>query len=196
VPLLERMIRCAIHHQDEPSKSKLFSEKKFDVASGELRELDRDDLVHTLFYTLRQVGPDQSIKIILDYADQVQAGRLAAPGQQTINFLLDHKLKYGALDKVAEYQPDVPLDEKEFKSALSDARGGLLTKKTTRIAAMVILGQSRRPEAVTVLLDGLGDKDSMISSAAHTALAQFLHPVPSEKKFAEFLDVFLIVRAF
>lgn len=190
VPLLETMIRCAMHHQDDPRKSKIYDEKKMDVSSGELRDLDRDDLVHTLFYTLHKVDPDQSVKVILDYADQIQAGRLASPGQQTTNFLVDHKLKHGHLDKVAEYRPDTGVDEKEFKGAISEARGGLLTKKATRIAAMVTLGQSRRPEAVPVLLDGLGDKDPMVSSAAHTALAQFLHPVPPEKQFCEFLDAF------
>lgn len=189
IPLLEMMIRCAMLYQEETGpQAKLFEEKMVDAATGKLRDLDRDDLVHTLFYTLHRIGGEQGIKIILEYADQIQVGRLTTPGPQTLNFLVDIKLKHGRLDKATQLAQTAEMGEKELKGLLSDARGGLLTKKMTRIAAMAALGQARRPEAVGILLEALGDKDPIIATAAHTAMAQFMRPVPSEKLFCEFLD--------
>lgn len=191
--LLETMIRVAFFHQDGAKQSKLLEEKIIDPATGQARPLDRDDLVHTLLYTLDKIGGDSGVKIVLDYADQVQAGRLTAPGTQTINFLVDLKLKHGRLaGPAAAPEPPAPaVDEKELKKALAEARGGLLTKKATRIAALATLGQMRQPESTGVLLEALGDKDVMISSAAHTALAQFLQPLPGETGYAAFLDALL-----
>ena len=74
------------------------------------------------------------------------------------------------------------------KQLLTQTRGGLLTRKSTQIAAIAQLGQIKRIEGVGVLVDMLGDKDSLVASAAHTALAQFLSPVPAEKPYCEFLD--------
>jgi hypothetical protein len=56
---------------------------------------------------------------------------------------------------------------------------------------MAALGQARRAEGVGVLLEGLGDKDAMIASAAHTALAQYMRPLPNETDFSDFFGAVL-----
>jgi hypothetical protein len=187
------MLRCALLYQVDPHKSKLFEEKVVDAASGEVRQLDRDDLVHTLLYTVYKIGGEKGQALVLDTADQLQAGRLESPGPQTLAFLTDMKMRHGTIGQVKHYErsADMEMDEKALKNALADARGGLLTKKSTRIAAMAALGQARRAKGARVLLDALGDKDAMIASAAHTALAQFMRPLPIETDFSEFFGALL-----
>ena len=193
LPLLEDMLRCALLHQEDPGKSQRFEETVVDAASGEIRPLDRDDLVHTLLYTVYKIGGEKGQALVLDYADQIQAGRLESPGKETLAFLTDIKMRHGKIGQVMHYErpADMEMDHKALKNALADARGGMLTKKSTRIAAMAALGQARRAEGTLVLLEGLGDKDAMIASAAHTALAQFMRPLPKETDFSEFFGALL-----
>ena len=134
------------------------------------------------------MGGTEGIKAILDYAEQVQGGRLQAPGPQTVNMLVDFMMKHDQLKKERAATQAAVVDEKALKQALAVARGGLLTRKATRIAAIVKLGNFRRMEAIAVLLEAFGDKDPMVAAAVSTALAEFLRPLPNEKAYAEVLD--------
>lgn len=191
VPVLETMLRTAFLQPDDAPQSKLLEEKRVDAVTGETRGLDRDDVIHTILFALGKVGGEAGLKVILECVDQVQAGRLQPPGQQTINFLVDVAMKYTERAKRMAAAQAAEVDEKTLKQALSQARGGLLVRKATQIAAIAQLGQLRRLEGVPVLFDVLGEKDHMLASAAHTALAQFLSPLPGEKGYGEFLDSLL-----
>ena len=81
VPLLEQMLRTAFLFDEDANRSSLLEEKTVDAASGEVRPLERDELIHGLLYTLKKIGGNAGIKVILDYADQVQGGRLQPPGR-------------------------------------------------------------------------------------------------------------------
>lgn len=191
VPVLETMLRTAFLQPDDVPQSKLLEERTIDAASGQTRGLDRDDVVHTILFTLGKVGGEAGLRVILECVDQVQAGRLQPPGQQTINFLVDVAMKYTERAKRQAAAQAAEVDEKALKQALSQARGGLLVRKNTQIAAIAQLGQLRRVDGVPVLFDLLGEKDHLLASAAHTALAQFLSPLPGEKAYGEFLDSLL-----
>jgi hypothetical protein len=186
VPLMEAMIQCALMHVEDERRSRLLDEKVRDVATGELQDLDRDDLVHGMFYSILQFGGEPGMRVTLDYADQVQAGRILSPGEKTTGILFDTKMKEGKLGEASRTPEKVELDEKEMKAALADARGGLFGGKAKRIAAMATLGKTRDPQAIDVLVEGLGDKDVMVSCAAHTALGQYMHPLPAENDFCVF----------
>ncbi|OPZ07019.1 MAG: hypothetical protein BWZ08_02132 [candidate division BRC1 bacterium ADurb.BinA292] len=191
VPLLEAMIRTALFHDEAGPRSQVLEEKVLDAASGELVELNRDDLIHTLIYTLLESGGEAGIQAALDLADQMQAGQIRIPGQQTAALLMDTKMKHGGLGRVSRRAEVLELDEKELKHALSEAKGGMLVKKPTQIQALATLGRTRRPEAAEVLLELFGDKDPVIANAAQTALAQFFQPLPEEAEFTRTIEALL-----
>ncbi len=188
--LLGSMVRVAFLHREDPRQAQLMGEKIRDAATDQMRPLDRDDVIHTLLYTIQKIGNQAGTSLLLEFADQVQAGRLESPGTQTNGLLLDVKLKDGSLGEVsrrAEPTPAPAVDEAQWRAALSTANGWLLTPREKRIAAMVLLGQSRRPEAVPVLLRQLGARDRMVASSAHAALAVFLNPLPALSDYEDFL---------
>lgn len=186
--LLEKMIRIALMHQDNGRQSKLLQEQMLDPASGRLRELDRDDLIHTMLHTLYQIGGRDGLNIIMDFADQVQAGRIDMPGPRTSDILVNTKLKHGKMGEATRRAKASKISASELRKLMSEARGGLFSKRPTRISAIARLGQARRPDALKVLLECLADKDPMISNAAQTALAQYFHPLPDEREYNAILD--------
>jgi hypothetical protein len=190
-PFMESMIQCALMHVEDPHRSRLLDEKVRDEATGALRELDRDDLLHGMFYSLLAFGGEPGLRVALDYADQIQAGRIPSPGEKTTTLLFDTKVKQGELGKVTKTARKVEIDDKAFKAALAEARGGIFSRNARRIAAMAALGTTRAPEAVEVLMEGLGDKDPLVASAAHTALGQYMHPLPAEAEFCRFWEAAL-----
>lgn len=190
VPLLESMIRCALLHEED-QRGEMYREKVRDAATGTMNELDRDDLVHTLVHTLIKVGDREGLNVALDLADQMQAGRIPNPGEKTSTILLDTKMEHGEIDEVNRRAERVELDAKEWNQAYSDAGGGLFTSKSKQIAAIAKLGQTRDPDAIEVLLEALGDKDPLVTSAAHTALAQYMHPLPDEEEYTRILNELL-----
>ena len=183
------MIRTALlHNPEEKQTSYLTRERVADAASGEVQELDRDDMIQSLLYSLKQFGGEEGLGIVLDFADQLQAGRLPLPGEKTAQILLDTKIQQGKLGQITRKAEATQVDPEAYEAALRDARGGLLIKKPRQIAAIATLGSARLPDSVGVLTDLLGDKDPMTAGAAHTALACLMHPLPSESEFAAVLD--------
>jgi hypothetical protein len=192
VPLMQTMIQCALTHEDEGQRSRLLDEKVRDAATGQIRDLDRDEMVHGLLYSMMHFGGEDGMQAALEYADQLQAGLVTAPGPKTTALLFDVKLKHGKIGALsARVSAATMVDAKDLRAALADARGGLFSRKGKRIAAMALLGQSRVPEAVPILIEALGDKDVLISSAAHTALGRYMMPPPNETAFRVFWEAVL-----
>jgi hypothetical protein len=191
VSLIDTMIRCALMHDDAEDRNDPFSEKVSDAGTGELQELDRDDVIDTMIRVLVKIGGDEGLICALDIADQMQAGRVRLPGQKTVSFLMDLKIKHGKAGEVTRRAKVVELDEKSFKSAISEARGGLMIRKNKQIAAIAALGSTRRLDGVQVFLEVLNDKDLMITAAAHNALTGYVNPLPDEAEFGHFLDAVL-----
>src|SRR5262249_16753784 len=50
-------------------------------------------------------------------------------------------------------------------------------------------GQMRRPDALPVILECLGDKDPIVTGAAQTALANYMHPLPSSDDYGAMLEI-------
>jgi HEAT repeat protein len=186
--LLSAMARTVLLYREDGRVSYLVKEKTRNAATGQMQDLDRDDLAHTLLHALIEIGGADGTEIVMDLADQVQAGRIVSPGAQTTNLLVETKIRYGRLNEVTRQARAAAIDEKEYAQALADAGGGLLVKKARQIAAMAVLGQARRSEGVRVLIQAFDDKDSMVAGAAHTALGHFMHPLPSETEFSQFLE--------
>jgi hypothetical protein len=192
VPLMQTMIQCALTHEDEEQRSRLLDEKVRDAATGQIRDLDRDELVHGMLYSMMHFGGEDGTQAALEYAEQLQAGLITSPGPKTTALLFDVKLKRGKIGaSSARAAAPSQVDEKTLRAALADARGGLFSRKAKRIAAMALLGRSRAPEAVPVLVEALGDKDVLVSSAAHTALGRFMTPPPTETAFRVFWEAAL-----
>ncbi len=187
VPILESMARIAFNHVEDPRASQMFREKVRDLATDQLVDLDRDDLISTLLYTLLKIGGEGGRRVVLDFTDQVQAGRFESPGPQTTKILLDTKLKHGSLDAVSRRARPVEVDERELKQAMSRAKGGLFTSQKNQIAAIAALGRMRSPESVPVLVAQLGNRSPLVSGAAYSALVAFMHPLPTEAEFDAFM---------
>ncbi|MCE5230237.1 hypothetical protein LLG95_11655 [bacterium] len=187
VPLLESMTRIAITYVEDPKQSQIFREKVRDIATDKLVDLDRDDLVNTHLYTLLKIGGDAGRGVVLDFADQVQAGRIVSPGDSTTKILLDTKLKFGSLHSFSRRAKAVKVDERELRQAMSRAKGGLLTSHKTQIAALATLGRMRQAEAVPVIVGQLANKNQLVAGAAYAALAAYFHPLPGDVEFDEFM---------
>ncbi len=192
LPVLETMIRTSLMHRESEGKDLLLDEKVLDVASGEMRDLDRDDIVHTLIHTVDELGGDRAAALIVGIANQVQSGQIASPGDRTISILAKFKLQGGNLDEVVGAVPERDIvTDKEFDKALGQAKGGLFKKNATQIQALAVLGRAARPEGVPSILRCLGDSESMVANAAETALAQFITPPPPKEQFEPFVMALL-----
>lgn len=184
MPILETMTRTAFIHEDRKDTDKHYKEMVRDPATGEMRELNRDDVLHSLLFAIQKVGGDPGKRVLLGFADQVQAGQLSAPGEHTSSLLVGVKREAGTLGKrEAEVPPDEAIDEKEIEKAVSAARGGLFTSQRGQVAALALLGRARRPDAAGAILAGLHSKDSVVHNAAITALMQMVTPPPSPKQY-------------
>jgi hypothetical protein len=160
-----------------------------DAASGALRLLDRDEIIHGMLVALLRIGGDKGLEMALDWADQLQAGRMVSPGQRTTALLFDTKMREGGgLDKVTRRAEAVELDERELKRLRGQVRGGLFTGLDKRIAAIVRLGQARDPRGIGALLEAMGDKEPRVASSAHLALTQYMIPLPDEREFYGFWE--------
>ncbi|MEN6625846.1 MAG: hypothetical protein ABFD69_06420 [Candidatus Sumerlaeia bacterium] len=186
VPLLEAMARVAIN-QTDANHSQVLREKVRDIATDKLVDLDRDDMINTILYTLLKIGGDAGRGVVLDFADQVQAGRIVSPGPGTTKILLDTKLKFGNLHAASIRAKAAQIDEGEFKHALSHARGGLFTSQKVQISAIATLGRARKPEAVSTLVGLLGNRNPLVAGAAYSAMTAYMHPLPTEVEFDEFM---------
>jgi hypothetical protein len=189
VPMLEGMIRTALLHNEDATPNHL-REQVMDVGSHTPKSLDRDDMIDTMVRALIQIGGEPGRQVALGLADQIQSGRVPNPGGKTSAVLLDFKMKHGGdIQKPAvKAEARVEVSERELKGLIGDAKGGLLTKLPKQIMAIAQLGQTRDPKAVPALMELLGHKEPMVASAAHTALAQFVQPLPGEFDYSEFLD--------
>lgn len=189
VPLLEMMARTAFAHDDRSSTGSLLAEQVGDPASGTSRALTRDDVLHALIYALEKTGGEAGRRVLLQFADQVQAGQVAPPGNEIASILTRVKREAGTLGtiEVAPPEAEAGVTEEEFREALSAARPGLLKKPVKRIPAIAQLGRSRRTDGLHVLLECLGDKDALVFNAAETALTQCVTPPPPPEKFEPFL---------
>lgn len=190
VSLLSDLLRLALLHEDEET-SMVQRETVIDPVTGQTHALDRDDLVHTVLFTLQKIGGEQGAAVVLDCADQVQAGRIPNPGTKTAALLMDAKAQAGAHNSAATQAQAIEVDPEALKKAIDEAHGGFFAKAPRRIAALAKLGQMRQLEAIEVIIECLGDKDAMVAGAAHTALAQYLQPLPSETDFSRLLDSIL-----
>lgn len=191
VPVLEMMIRTTFHRTEDPEANSILKEQVLDPATGQMKDLDRDDILHTLLFTLEKIGGEKGRRMILAYADQVQAGQLPPAGQAASSLLIEAKRRAGTLGK-REEQTDIEPEDmpspEEIKKALSAAKGGLLTKAKDQIFGLATLGRARDPETIPVILRALQAKDKNVYNAAETALIQFVTPPPSPKQFEQIVS--------
>lgn len=189
VPVLEMMTRAALAHSDEDSQGSILQEMIGDPASGSTRPLTRDDVLHSLIFAIDKIGGEPGKVVLLQIADQVQSGQFAAPGAEISSILAGAKREAGTLGKMesAPAPEGEPVSDAEFEEALSAARPGLLKKPAKRIPGIAQLGRARRPEGLKVLLECLGDKDSLVFHAAETALIQCVSPPPPPENYERFL---------
>jgi hypothetical protein len=189
VPLLEMMTRSALAHDDRADKDSILAERVGDPSSGETRPLTRDDVLHSLLFALEKVGGDPGKRVLLQFADQVQSGQFVSPAAESASILTRAKREAGTIG-IMESAPAgevEPVSEAEFQEALSAARPGLLRKPAKRIPAIAQLGRTRKPEGLHVLLECLGDKDTLVFRAAETALIQYVTPPPPPESYERFL---------
>ncbi len=191
-PLLERMIRVSFMGAGETSSDPLYIEKVYDPATAAMKDLEPDDIIHSLMFALDKCGGEGGRRALLGIADQLQAGQLVSPGGETSSFLLDIKRKHGTVGKreVASQEPREVFADEVVERALASAKGGMFSNKIKQIEGISILGRARRPDTVGVLLANLSNKDLMVQRAAETALTQFVSPLPSPKEFEQFVIAF------
>lgn len=189
VPVLERMTRTAFAQDERGDAGSILAEQVGDAASGKARPLTRDDVLHSLIFSLSKTGGEPGKRVLLQIADQVQAGQLPTPGSEISAILAGAKREAGTLGKLeaAPVEDEAAVSEAEFKEALSQARPGLLKKAAKRIPAIAMLGRSRRPEGLHVLIECLGDKEMLVYRAAETALIQYVTPPPAPANYEPFL---------
>lgn len=189
VPLLTRMIRTAFQ-APATTQSYLLKEQSLNSATGQLQELDRDDVVHTMLFALEEIGGEPGKAALLELADRVQAGQMQSPGPGTSKALFEVKRKHGSIGKIEAFSDFEPEDvtEEDIRKATKDAKGGLFSKPAAQIAGLAVLGRARRLKTVPTIVECLAAKDAMVVQAAVTALDQFLSPLPSPDRFEAFLS--------
>lgn len=194
LPLLERMIAMTFQHADNPDDPVMLQEKFRDPATGEMRGLNRDDIIHTMLFTAEKIGGDAAQRMILQFADKVQSGQLGSPGEGTSGFLLQAKRRDGSLGKRSAVSAAgvKMMSDEEIKTAMRTARGGLFTKQAQQIAALATLGRSRNPHAIPVILALMGAPEAILANAAQTALIQFLDPLPSSTEYEKLVSTIFL----
>ncbi len=190
VPILETMVRTVILQSDTAGEMYLLKEKVRDAATGELRDLDRDEMLHTLLFTLEKIGGEAGRRVLLGVADQVQAGQIISPGDNTSSFLFEMKRKYGTVGKreTSLEEPREEIPGEEVATAIKEAKGGFFAKPQKQVAALALLGRARRPESLPAVLTCLQSKEAIVYHAAATALAHFVNPLPSSKDYGAMIE--------
>lgn len=191
LPLLERMVLMLFNHADSPDDPVLLQEKFRDAASGEMLGLNRDDMIHTLLFTIEKIGGEPGGRILLEFADRVQAGQLQTPGEGTSGILLKAKRADGSLGKRSESVERAPAETvppAELAKAVKVAKGGLFTKPAQQVVALATLGRSRAPEAVPVILGHFAASEPILANAAQMALTQYVDPLPGSKEFDRLVE--------
>lgn len=195
VALLERMIRTTLMQADEPA-SYLLKEMVFDPVTGGTKELDRDEVAHTLLFTLEKVGAEPGKKILLGLSDQIQAGQITAPGGETSSFLLDFKRRHGTIGKREavheEAREEVP--DEIVEKMVGIAKGGLFANKIRQVEALSVLGRARRADTLGVIFQCMQAKDLMLARAAETAFGHFVDPLPSPREFEQMVISFFELK--
>ncbi|MCX7013380.1 MAG: HEAT repeat domain-containing protein [Candidatus Sumerlaeota bacterium] len=191
IGLLRKLTLAAWMASDEPV-SKYFRDTYYDTAGGEVKPLSRDKVIHALLHAIAKIGGHEAIAFLVETARQVRARQLDVPGDDTASFLMSQLMEHGR--EVAEETTaredspqretaargaDNPLALAGVEDVVAALRAFYLLPKTRRerkVAAIQEIARRRHSAAIDLLLDQLTEKDSLIRSAAVTALLEFAAP--------------------
>lgn len=189
LPLLERMARTAFNARpDEIERMYLLKEKFHDAATGEMRDLNPDDVLLSILYAIEKIGGEAGLRLLLRFADEIRTGRLPTPGENSASLLMKARRNAGSLpdapaDADPSAEPGADVSDEEVSEALAKAKGGIFGGGRKQIEGLVVLGRALRVESLDVILPCLGSKDAMVQAAAETALSNFFTPVPERDRF-------------
>jgi len=210
LPLLQTMTLNALMADDNQG-SKYFKETYFDPADQQLKPLGRDKVVHALLHATVAKGGEMGVGHVVDLARQARAKQLEVPGDQTASYLMQILMEHGsevdARASLAEEDPnsisatvaaaaDNPLAGAHIDEVIDALKPRLLmgkARRSKRIQAIQEIARRRSVDGIEPLVAIVGDKDSIINSAAATALLNFGGPGAKESTL-RFLGAALIDR--
>ncbi len=191
VPVLEQMLRNVLMVSDAQLQGTQVSrEEVWDVEAGQMVALSRPPLIEAITDALQTIGTPEAIAALWNLREQVEMGQIESPGPRAAAILTDLPPRPEGAATASHL--DAPAAGPPIAKLMADLkRGGFLggaKAKVKKIAALQALAQRHAPEAIGSMLDLLGDRDTMIVSAAKTALAAFNSPRAPEMAQVAFVD--------
>lgn len=180
--VLERMLNNALLH-DEAATNAYQQEFYWDATTQERKPLTKQKVLGPLVYTIGMIGTDKGKEILKRYQEQISSGRVNAPSTDVANYL-QRFLGAAVFSSPVGATPEVvaePIDPAEVETLIKQITAGyLLTGKDKRrmkkIEALTRLARIGSADSIDPVLEQLGDKDSMVVSAAITCLTEFAMP--------------------
>ncbi len=201
LPVLRKMTFAA-WMADDAKDSKYFQETYYDTAEGSNKALTRDKIIHALLYAIAKACGIAGQAFLVETANRVRAGQLQSPGNQTASFLMEQWMAHGS--EVAQFHESeaakAPRDDADnpFAGAppeelIKALRAKYLlanSRRAKKVLAIQEIARRRVSEAIEVLAVQLAERDSIVRSAAETALLEFGAPgiaEPIQRRLAEAL---------
>lgn len=199
VPLIDKLLTATLltEEKDIPEYDR---ETYWNAATEKRETLDKDQIASTLVFALNRIGGEESDKLLAEYYEKFQAGQFSIPGTGTSDLL------YKAYQRIKETRPEIMQEGEEekgeeeskisadkIKKAMKALKkhywfSGRKKKHLKKVSAFQTLGKAASIKAVPLILDHLDNGDSIISSAALSALAEYNVPPMSAEKLNAFLS--------
>ncbi len=177
LPVLERMLMNSLRGDDGGNKYQ--KEYYWDSAQQTRVELSRDKVVSPIVYAIGKIGGEDAKRILVGVQQQVQAGRITLPGEETARFLQQFAGMVAGPAGRSQTEAALPHAEPAEVAQLVKAITGsyLLTgaekRRIAKITALSRLGQLTPPAALEAVVEQLGDKDTMVAAAAVTTIGMY-----------------------
>lgn len=181
LPLLERMLTTAVMHDD--ARENVYQQEFFwDAATQERKPVTKEKLIAPIVHAIGTIGGDKAREILKGYQENIASHRVAAPSSEVAE-LLQRFLGAGVFvghGEEGELQAPTMSEEEQRQLLKQLTKSYLLSGKETRrlkkIEALTLLAQCTPLDALDAVLDHLGDKDSMVVSAAITCISEYALP--------------------
>ncbi len=182
LPVLERMLNTAIHH-DEESANKYLVEYIWDPGENKRVPLSKGRVIAALVHAIGTIGGEDAKAVLKRYQQQIASGRAAAPTLEVAQFLE----RFLGKDAFEEHEEEEGGEETPFtghhstRQLVRDLRkrflfSGREKRRVRKVAALTELARTTPEEALEPVMDQLSSKDPMIVSAAITCLTEYTAP--------------------
>jgi hypothetical protein len=182
LPILRQILLNVSLHDDTQPKGQYTKEMVLDTTTDEKSEISKDKILASLVYAIDKIGGEEGEAMLAELFEQIQAGQMAKPGQETADILMRaHQRRAqekgqsafgvfpGAGAQAAPELATIPALTDDDLSDLKDLDAKYLLagkRREKKVAAMMGLARRKTVAGIRPMISHLTDADPIIASAA------------------------------